>query len=104
MDGSSLGDTYRERGYCAPVPVMPVADALDWRRRLEASERAIGRPLTREERTKPHILFGWAAELARHPAILDRVEPLIGPDILCWETVLFTKEPGGPEFISCTRI
>ncbi|BBK39509.1 non-ribosomal peptide synthase [Allostella sp. ATCC 35155] len=100
MDGAAPGHDYRERGYSAPIPVMPQDEALGWRRRMEASEAAIGRPLTREERTKPHLLFGWAAELARHPAILDRVEPLIGPDILCWETVLFTKEPGGPEYIS----
>ncbi len=100
MDGSISGETYREQGYCAPIPVLPAAEAHRYRACLEASEAAIGRPLTREERTKPHILFGWAAELARHPAILRQVEPLVGPDILCWETVLFTKEPGGPEFIS----
>ncbi|BBK40031.1 non-ribosomal peptide synthase [Allostella vacuolata] len=100
MDGSISGETYREQGYCAPIPVLPAAEAHRYRACLEASEAAIGRPLTREERTKPHILFGWAAELARHPAILRQVEPLVGPDILCWETVLFTKEPGGQEFIS----
>lgn len=99
-DHADLVTEYRERGYCAPIPVLSPEEARHYRARLEASEAAIGRPLTQEERTKPHILFGWAAELARHPAILERVEPLIGPDILCWETVLFTKEPQGPEFIS----
>lgn len=97
---SALAEEYRQRGYCAPIPVLGDAEARHYRARMEAAEAAIGRPLTREERTKPHILFGWAAELARHPAALDLVEPLIGPDILCWETVLFVKEPGGPEFIS----
>ncbi|BBK34435.1 phytanoyl-CoA dioxygenase PhyH [Stella humosa] len=100
MDGSTIGETYRQRGYCAPIPVLSAEDAGHYRTRLEQAEQAIGRTLTREERTKPHLLFGWAAELARHPAILERIEPLIGPDILCWETVLFTKEAGGPEFIS----
>jgi len=31
---------------------------------------------------KPYLLFPWAAELVRHPLILDLVEWVIGPDIL----------------------
>jgi ectoine hydroxylase-related dioxygenase (phytanoyl-CoA dioxygenase family) len=35
-------------------------------------------------------------ELVRHPAILDAVEALIGPDILVYTSTWFIKEPGSP--------
>jgi ectoine hydroxylase-related dioxygenase (phytanoyl-CoA dioxygenase family) len=51
-------------------------------------------------RHKVHLLFTWANELARHPTILDAVEDVIGPDILCWSTTFFTKEAHSPSFVS----
>ena len=37
-------------------------------------------------------LLPFAAELARHPRILDAVESLLGPDILCWTSTWFVKD------------
>ena len=51
-------------------------------------------------RIKPHLLFTWLADLVRHPAILDAVEDVLGPDILCWNTSFFTKEARSPGFVS----
>ena len=36
-------------------------------------------------------------DLVRHPAILDAVEDLIGPDILCYTSTFFVKEPNSLE-------
>ena len=44
-------------------------------------------------RLKPYLLYRWAADLVRHPAILDSVEALIGPDILVFHTTVWFKEP-----------
>ena len=38
--------------------------------------------------------------LIRHPRILDAVEAVIGPNILCWSTDFFIKEPHDPGFVS----
>ena len=35
-------------------------------------------------------------ELARSAAVLDAVEGVLGPDILCWGASLFVKEGGEP--------
>ncbi len=35
-------------------------------------------------------------DLVRHPAILDAVEDIIGPDILCYTSTFFVKEPHSP--------
>ncbi len=51
-------------------------------------------------RYKTHLLFRWAADLVRHPRLLDAIEDVLGPDILCWSSVFFTKEAHDPGFVS----
>jgi ectoine hydroxylase-related dioxygenase (phytanoyl-CoA dioxygenase family) len=91
---------YRRDGYYFPVRVMSADEARSYRKRLQAQERALGGPLSGNMRHKVHLLFTWANELARHPTILDAVEDVIGPDILCWSTTFFTKEAHSPSFVS----
>ncbi len=91
---------YRRDGFHFPVRVLSAAEARSYRDRLEAQERALGGPLAGNMRHKVHLLFTWANELARHPKILDAVEDVIGPDILCWSTTFFTKEARSPSFVS----
>lgn len=90
---------FAEQGYTLPVRAISEAEAADCRARLEAHEAASG-PLPKQMTQKPHLLFRWAADLARHPRVLDAVEDLIGPDILCWASTFFIKEPHSPSFIS----
>ena len=47
-------------------------------------------------RVKPYLLFTWAADLVREPAILNAVEDLIGPDILVFHTTMWWKTKGSP--------
>jgi ectoine hydroxylase-related dioxygenase (phytanoyl-CoA dioxygenase family) len=91
---------YRRDGFHFPVRVLSAAEARSYRDRLEAAERAAGGPLAGDRRHKVHLLYTWANELARHPAILDAVEDVIGPDILCWSTTFFTKEARSSSFVS----
>ena len=91
---------YNEQGFYTPLRVLSTAEAAAYRARMEASEARLGRALTLDERHKPHLLFDWAMELTRHPAVLDAVEAIVGPDILAWESALFTKEAGGPEHLT----
>jgi non-haem Fe2+, alpha-ketoglutarate-dependent halogenase len=91
---------YRRDGFHFPVRALSATEARAYRDRLEEQERALGGPLTGDMRHKVHLLFTWANELARHPKILDAVEDVIGPDILCWSTTFFTKEAQSPSFVS----
>lgn len=91
---------YRRNGFHFPVRVLSAAEARSYRDRLEAAEQAAGGPLAGDRRHKVHLLYTWANQLARHPAILDAVEDVIGPDILCWSTTFFTKEAHSPSFVS----
>ena len=90
---------YQDQGYYAPVPALSTAEAAAARARLEAHEAGadgIKGPL----RHKSHLLFTWLNDLIRHPRILDAVEDVIGPDILCWSSSFFIKNARDPGFVS----
>ena len=91
---------YRRDGFHFPMRVLSPEEARTCRDHLEAHERATGGPIAGDMRHKVHLLFTWANELARHPAILDAVEDIIGPDILCWSSTFFIKEARSPSFVS----
>ena len=93
-------EQYERDGYFYPVPVLSADEARASRERLERAERDLGGPLRGVYRVKPHLLFTWLADLVRHPLILDAVEDVLGPDILCWNTSFFTKEAQSPGFVS----
>jgi hypothetical protein len=42
-------------------------------------------------RHKSHLLFVWLTKLVRCRSILDAVEDLHGPYLLCWTTNFFIK-------------
>ena len=71
-----------------------------FRRALEAHEAKIGEPLQGNFRHKSHLLFTWVDELVHHPRILDAVEQILGPNLLCWTTNFFIKEAKSPGFVS----
>jgi hypothetical protein len=90
---------YQEEGYFSPVRVLSTAEAADLRHRLESYEAGAG-VLRGKLRQKSHLLFTWLNDLIRHPRILDAVEDVIGPDILCWGSSFFIKEVRNPGFVS----
>jgi ectoine hydroxylase-related dioxygenase (phytanoyl-CoA dioxygenase family) len=91
---------YQRDGFYFPLAVMSPEEAGDYRRRLEAYEAETGGPIHSNMRHKVHLLFTWANALVRHPRILDAVEDLIGPNIICWTTNFFIKEAHTASFVS----
>jgi non-haem Fe2+, alpha-ketoglutarate-dependent halogenase len=90
---------YHEEGYYSKVRVLSAAEAAQVRRHLEQYEGA-GGTLSGPLRHKTHLLFTWLDELIRRPSILDAVEEIVGPNILCWGTSFFIKEARTPSFVS----
>ena len=93
-------DQYREEGYYFPIDVLDGDEVAANRARLEAFEAGQGQPVHGPQRSKSHLLFKWVDDLMRHPRILDAIEDLIGPDILCWNTIFWIKEAESPSFVS----
>ena len=91
---------YRDEGYLAPIRVMDEKAALALRGELEAVEARMGGPLRGDLRHKSHLLFPFLADLVRHDLLLDAIEDVLGPDLLCWTSNFFIKEAVNPAFVS----
>lgn len=93
-------EAYRRDGYAAPLRVMSEDAALALRARLEEAEAAAGGPLQGQLRFKPHLIFTFLDDLVRNDRLLDGVEDVLGPDLLCWASSFFTKEARDPGYVS----
>lgn len=85
---------YHRNAFVLPITALSQEEVADYRSSLEAFERQQGKLITgMDARYKSHTLLPWSNRLVRHPAILDAVEEIIGPDILVWTSTFFVKEP-----------
>ncbi len=89
--------SYRDDGFLFPVDVMSANEAAAHVQRLDTFEAQHG-PM--HYRVKPYLIFKSAHEIATHPALLDAVESVLGPDILLWDSSYIIKEPHSEGFIS----
>jgi len=88
---------YWQDGFVGPIDVMSENEALALRQRVEEVEARYGAV---HYMVKPYLVMTAADEIAHHPALLDAVEDIIGPDILLWDAALIIKEPGDRKFVS----
>mgnify|MGYP003334014858 CR=1 FL=1 len=91
---------YREDGFIAPLRVLTLAEATEYRRRFEAYEAAHEGWYELAKGQKLYLLQTWAAELASHPKVLDAVEDVLGADIFVWGLSLFVKDARSPSYVS----
>lgn len=91
---------FERHGYLSPVPIISESEAQIYRAQLEAYEQQLGHPVRGPMRTKPHLLFKWVDNLMRNQTILDCVEDLVGPDILCWNSWFWIKEANSSNYVS----
>jgi ectoine hydroxylase-related dioxygenase (phytanoyl-CoA dioxygenase family) len=92
---------FAREGHHFPVRAMGTEQAIAYRTKLEDVERRIGQSVMKTNiKNKPHLLLTWADDLVRHPKILDAVEDILGPDLLCWSSSLFIKDAHDPSYIS----
>jgi non-heme Fe2+,alpha-ketoglutarate-dependent halogenase len=93
---------YQQDGFVHPLHAFDVAQAASYcdalRRDCAQGERPVSEAGIRQPstRVKSYLLFPWAAELIRHPSILDAVAEVIGPDILAFHSTIWFK-PAGSE-------
>jgi len=90
-------DHYARYGYLSALPGLAAEEC----RRLRAEIEAFGRRHGIKEqlilRNKAHLKMPALGPVVCDPRIVDAVAAILGPDILCWGSSLFIKEPGGAE-------
>ena len=93
-------DGYERDGYLSPVTVFTTQEALRYRQLLEAAEAEFPEALSGANRNNAHCNFTFLDEITHHPKLIDVVECLVGPNIVCCATVLFIKEANDPGYVS----
>ena len=103
MTGSLSAEQVRffdECGYLCPLAGIPATEASSYADKLAAYEEHLGVEPQQYFKIKAHIAAPWMTELSRHPALVDAVESLIGPDILLFGASLFAKKANDSRFVS----
>ena len=85
-------EQFRRDGFLAPVRVLSEEQATYYRGRLEAFEAKYPEHVGKLD-IKAYLLCPWVDELVRMPSILDTIEDLIGPNILCTSSNFRAKKP-----------
>ena len=93
-------EAYHRDGAISPVPMLSTAEAADCLRRFDELEATIGTEAQGRYRLKAHLPFPWLTELIRHPALLDAMEDVMGPDLMIWGSSFFTKPAHDERFVS----
>lgn len=87
-------DDFNQNGFISPLDVLSDSEVELHR---ENVSRAMN--LAKQKGFDHHSLVAWEGglpflyDLCTHPKILDPVEDLIGPNIVCWFSVYFCKNP-----------
>lgn len=92
--------SFRENGFLFPYTVYSPEEAAGLYGKFAELEKTLGEEPQNLFRIKAQLPFPWLCDVVRHPKLLDAVEDLIGPNILCWGSSFFTKKANDPRFIS----
>ena len=91
---------YERDGFLFPIEVCTREEAGELSRKVAEMEARLGHELQKRFVLKAHLPFPWLCDLGRNERLLDAVEDIIGPNILCWGTTFFSKQAHDPRFIS----
>ena len=91
---------FNNNGYLFPIKVMEEKEAFLYRTALEDYEKSQGSAISGIDKHKSHLLFSWVNEIVHNKNILDSVEDILGPNILCWSSSFFIKEANENSFVS----
>ena len=92
-------EQYERDGLLFPLLVLSPDEVSRFRAAFEHLEARLGGRPQHRQLIQLQLCYRWAYDLATHPAILDVVEMMIGPDILVHSTSIFPKYPREPEQI-----
>ncbi len=91
---------YREQGFLSPVDALGAEEARGVRSLVESVEAQHGGTWPRAWSLKSHLIFTALDRVVHHPKILDAVEDILGPDILCWSSRWFIKDRNDGGYVS----
>lgn len=94
---AALAEAFEREGIAFPIPVLTATETSRYRAGFEQLERRLGGKT--QNLSWVHFHFDWARALVTHPAVLDVVESVLGPDLLVLSTLILCKHARDPGFV-----
>jgi ectoine hydroxylase-related dioxygenase (phytanoyl-CoA dioxygenase family) len=82
---------FHDDGYVGPFVLCSPAQMAECRAQIV--EQVLPAAMDRPDKQR-HLDARIVYELCTHPAVLDRIESLVGPDVVLWQSRIVSKEPG----------
>ena len=84
---------YQREGVIFPLRILDVEKARILADHCSVLQSRMGHWVVSQQISKPHLVSRAIADVIRNETLLDAVESIIGPDILCWTVTVFAKPP-----------
>ncbi len=101
MAAGELGQgAFQAQGYLSPIRVISEGDAAQLAHKIAGIYDDYGAAAKDYLGSNAHFIYPALFDLVCNPAILDRVQTILGPDILCWSASFFSKPARDSSFVS----
>jgi len=90
-------ETFRQQGYLGPFEAMTPDQMLPIRQQIISEILTSASPFKADSQQSRHLDCRLVFDLCSHPAIVQRVACIYGPDLLLWRSHFFNKERGAAE-------
>ena len=84
---------YQREGVVFPFRILDTEKAIQLADHCSVLRSRMGHWVASPQISKPHLVSRAMADVIRNETLLDAVESIIGPDILCWTVTVFAKPP-----------
>jgi non-heme Fe2+,alpha-ketoglutarate-dependent halogenase len=93
---------YYDTGIHFPISIFTQEQAEKYVQKFEETQVLDRQHIERKDNQmhNSHMLVTWISDLIRNPKLLDAVEDVLGPNLLCWNTQFFAKKPHDSRFVS----
>ena len=92
MDFANIEKKLLGGGYSFPIKILDQNDAINLGYYYnETKNKYVSSNLIFEHKFKSHLIFKKINDLIFNKKMLDIAEKIIGPNILCWNSIIFYK-------------
>ena len=90
-DKTYILNSFNKKGYHFPIDLLTEQNNFYYHKYIECIKRIKKKSLQFEHKFKSHLIFKWVNDLMKSEKILSLVKPILGNNILCWNSILFFK-------------
>ena len=90
---------YESEGVVFPLRILDAKEARQLADHCSELRSRMGHWVASLQISKPNLVSCAMADVIRNNVLLDAVESIIGPDILCWTVTVFAKPPKSSSYV-----